>query len=668
MAVVKRASTRKRKGKSKQVSFAAQALASAAVKAKVSEAAVENAPQASCGCGCVVCLLCKRQKGQGHRCGDSVMRSLTLLLNLLEELLEEQVQQKVQVHQPRQSRRGKKGRGGYRGGFSYSAPNPHAKGTGYGGAVNEGAAKAGRAKALQLEGKADADVAAVLLGVLQCLPTQGSLPAHLPEMMACIRQSPLPQLIARYLRNDALIDLARRSGLYNIIFDLVLALASCKLTVEILVNIPVGSGSGDDGGEPGSEKEEEEEEEEEDVVSAVDLLRNMNAQAKIMVHAPAAQDDSSDGDAVALALRVTEVCEQVQESMRQSKMLNRRRKGARKSRKQKEVEDIVEIGIDERYASLQKLRFEVVPLLDGVRRHQFGYHFAADAAKLQGGSGKNRMMRISQEVSSLATSLPVLPDSSIFLRVDEDRFDCMKCLITGPKDTPYDCGCFEFDIFLPFDYPNQPPKVHFLTTGGGRVRFNPNLYNNGKVCLSLLGTWSGPGWDPKGSTLLQVLISIQSLILVAEPYFNEPGYERSLGTPQGNASSAKYNSRLRAATLSCAMVDPLVTAQKGKNVFKEVIQEHFRVKRNDVLRLLRVWLEDAPTGPMVGGGPGVPGGPGGPGMFGVIDVLTAGNIDHVGFGQMLQSLTGGSSFGGLDGSRAALDRTCQMVRRLLKQL
>lgn len=46
------------------------------------------------------------------------------------------------------------------------------------------------------------------------------------------------------------------------------------------------------------------------------------------------------------------------------------------------------------------------------------------------------------------------------------------------------------------------------------MRFNPNLYNCGKVCLSLLGTWSGPGWDPKTSTLLQVLISIQSLIMV----------------------------------------------------------------------------------------------------------------------------------------------------------
>jgi hypothetical protein len=48
------------------------------------------------------------------------------------------------------------------------------------------------------------------------------------------------------------------------------------------------------------------------------------------------------------------------------------------------------------------------------------------------------------------------------------------------------------------------PQVQFLTTGGGTVRFNPNLYNCGKVCLSLLGTWAGPSWQPGISTLLQV--------------------------------------------------------------------------------------------------------------------------------------------------------------------
>ena len=41
---------------------------------------------------------------------------------------------------------------------------------------------------------------------------------------------------------------------------------------------------------------------------------------------------------------------------------------------------------------------------------------------------------------------------------------------------------------------------------------------------------------------LQVLVSIQSLILVPEPYFNEPGYEQEIGTEAGKRHSADYNS------------------------------------------------------------------------------------------------------------------------------
>lgn len=84
-----------------------------------------------------------------------------------------------------------------------------------------------------------------------------------------------------------------------------------------------------------------------------------------------------------------------------------------------------------------------------------------------------------------------------------------------------------FDIYFPSQYPNCPPLVNLETTGGGTVRFNPNLYNEGKVCLSLLGTWSGTdgeNWNKDTSTLLQALISIQSLIFVSQPYFNEPGF------------------------------------------------------------------------------------------------------------------------------------------------
>jgi baculoviral IAP repeat-containing protein 6 len=115
-------------------------------------------------------------------------------------------------------------------------------------------------------------------------------------------------------------------------------------------------------------------------------------------------------------------------------------------------------------------------------------------------------------------------------------------MIAGPEDTPYAGGLFEFDCFMPIDYPHKPPLIHLRTTGRGAVRFNPNLYNCGKVCLSLLGTWPGAyvfiifysipciiidaatrpeeQWSPK-STLLQVIVSIQSMIFVDVPYFNE---------------------------------------------------------------------------------------------------------------------------------------------------
>lgn len=60
-------------------------------------------------------------------------------------------------------------------------------------------------------------------------------------------------------------------------------------------------------------------------------------------------------------------------------------------------------------------------------------------------------------------------------------------LITGPFDTPYEGGFFYFLIRCPPDYPIRPPRVKLETTGNGRVRFNPNLYRNGKVCLSIIG-------------------------------------------------------------------------------------------------------------------------------------------------------------------------------------
>ncbi|VDQ10554.1 unnamed protein product [Trichobilharzia regenti] len=51
--------------------------------------------------------------------------------------------------------------------------------------------------------------------------------------------------------------------------------------------------------------------------------------------------------------------------------------------------------------------------------------------------------------------------------------------------------------------------VEFRTTAKNTFRFNPNLYEDGKVCLSILNTWHGSAeerWNPETSSLLQVRV------------------------------------------------------------------------------------------------------------------------------------------------------------------
>ena len=136
------------------------------------------------------------------------------------------------------------------------------------------------------------------------------------------------------------------------------------------------------------------------------------------------------------------------------------------------------------------------------------------------------------------------------------------------------------------------PKL-FPTLIFSSVRFNPNLYNCGKVCLSLLGTWSGgtnEKWDPSTSTLLQVLVSIQSLILVDQPFFNEPGYESQMNTASGQKQSNEYNEVIRAGTLKWAILEQLKNPSAG---FEEAIKLHFKLKKELLLKQCADWAKDA---------------------------------------------------------------------------
>jgi ubiquitin-conjugating enzyme E2 Z len=143
------------------------------------------------------------------------------------------------------------------------------------------------------------------------------------------------------------------------------------------------------------------------------------------------------------------------------------------------------------------------------------------------------------------------PMDGIFVTCDESNVTRIHALVVGPFETPYAGGFFYFVLDLPDDYPHQPPKATLMTTDGGRVRFNPNLYADGKVCLSILGTWAGPGWSPTLS-ISSVLISIQSL-MNHRPFCNEPGFE----TSASKRDIDLYNECVAHETIRVAVCDVL---------------------------------------------------------------------------------------------------------------
>jgi ubiquitin-protein ligase len=256
---------------------------------------------------------------------------------------------------------------------------------------------------------------------------------------------------------------------------------------------------------------------------------------------------------------------------------------------------------------LSDIKFEKVDIIskskyiDELKDHVFdsaeiissGRFKFMDQTKTKFVSNENTT-RIMREFSTLSDNLSetINEDSSIFFRYDEANTTIMKFLIIPQPDTPYAYGCFEFDMYLKSDFPNTPPHVEIITTGGGKFRFNPNLYDNGKVCLSLLGTWSGKegeSWT-SSSTILQVLLSIQSIIFCEEPYFNEPGYERERGTEKGKIISNKYNEPVRFHTLMLAMVNQLKSPSFG---FETVIKTHFKLMQDKIYKKLDEWKEIA---------------------------------------------------------------------------
>ena len=192
---------------------------------------------------------------------------------------------------------------------------------------------------------------------------------------------------------------------------------------------------------------------------------------------------------------------------------------------------------------------------------------------------KRKIKRIMNEIKELEESKEILKQSGIYFNYNEDNIDKIYVLFIGPVDTPYENGYYFFELTYPENYPMTPPVMKYNTQGylpnikkndNIKIRFNPNLYTNGKVCLSMLNTWKGPGWVPT-NTVTNIFVAIQALVFNEEPLRNEPGFEYA-SDEQVNL----YSKVIMFSNYKVTLIDQLNNNLGKYEVFKEVILDYLK--------------------------------------------------------------------------------------------
>ena len=201
----------------------------------------------------------------------------------------------------------------------------------------------------------------------------------------------------------------------------------------------------------------------------------------------------------------------------------------------------------------------------------------------------NTIKRIAKDVKYIINNDASLSSENIYYKHDEENIMKGYALIVGQSDTPYGYGYYFFEFIFPSNYPFAPPEVHYLTNDGS-MRFNPNLYTNGKVCLSILNTWAGESWTAC-QTIYSLLLTLSS-VLSANPLLNEPGIK------EDHNDVHKYNYLVTYKNIEFAIIkvvnivcfNEVNTLSKASlsimRKFKTIISETFVANKEKILEFI----------------------------------------------------------------------------------
>jgi hypothetical protein len=107
--------------------------------------------------------------------------------------------------------------------------------------------------------------------------------------------------------------------------------------------------------------------------------------------------------------------------------------------------------------------------------------------------------------------------------------------------------------------------------------------------LSLINTWEG---EPEerwraSCTLVQVLVTLQSLILDKAVAQREPGFE---GLTLQSDENVAYSNVVKYANLRWAMSDMIKRPPLG---FESVVRKHFKLAKEEIMREISTWVNQA---------------------------------------------------------------------------
>jgi ubiquitin-conjugating enzyme E2 G1 len=114
------------------------------------------------------------------------------------------------------------------------------------------------------------------------------------------------------------------------------------------------------------------------------------------------------------------------------------------------------------------------------------------------------------------------PNYFFSINPSEDNFFKWDIMIIGPPDTPFEGGIIHSVMEFTKEYPNRPPTFQFISK-----LFHPNVYADGKVCISILHEGVdefnyesvSERWNPSHS-VNSILMSIISML--SSPNFESP--------------------------------------------------------------------------------------------------------------------------------------------------